>query len=102
MSALTRSALLAVLLEPLLGCPLGGSGGPTGTCPADATAHSTGTAVSALIGDPGCPEWGCGMNSATLADGIVFDELNTNGEPDRHGIRIVKAMIGSVPVKLQI
>src|SRR4051812_43441125 len=101
MSDVTRVALVAVLCELLAGCPPGT--GPSGTCAADA-ATRTGTATSALIGggDPTCPEWGCGTNSPTLADGIVFDELDTAGERDRHGIRIVEVKQSGVPVKLSV
>jgi len=102
MSDVTRVALVAVLSGLLAGCPPG-STGPIGTCAADATAR-TGTATSALIGggDPTCPEWGCGTNSPTLADGIVFDELDTAGGRDRHGIKIVDVKHDGVPVKLSV
>src|SRR5262249_27295524 len=55
------------------------------------------------VGDPGCPEWGCGMNSPTLADGVVFDELDSSmTQPDRHGIKIMSANQGGHNVKLHI
>ena len=30
-------------------------------------------------GDPSCPSWGCGANSATVGDGLVFDEIDSSG-----------------------
>jgi hypothetical protein len=35
-----------------------------------------------------CPGWGCNGNSATVGDGIVFDELNVFGVLTEAGIRI--------------
>jgi hypothetical protein len=86
-------ALVAVLSELLAGC-LTGSTASTGT----------GTVSSATgVGDPGCPEWGCGMNSPTLADGVVFDELDSSmAQVDRHGIKIVSATQGGHDVQLHI
>lgn len=104
MSNVTRFALVAVLSELIAGCPLGGGGGgggPVGTCTTAAAAR-TGTVSSALVGGPTCPDWGCGANSPTLADGIAFDELDAAGAPDRHGIQIVGAVHDGVPVMLQV
>jgi hypothetical protein len=102
MSIVTRFALVAGLSALFAGC-LAGSTGPTGTGASDEAA-GTGTTSSALgVGDPGCPEWGCGMNSPTLADGAVFDELDASmTEPDRHGIKIVTAKQAGHEVKLRI
>jgi hypothetical protein len=97
MSDPTKLALLAVLTELLTGCPprppVGGP--PVGTCPADATGHGTATAVSALDRGGGtCPEWGCGTNSPTIGDGIVFDELDSSQtQEDTHGIKIKSAIL---------
>lgn len=100
MSDVTRFALVAVLSELLAGCPPGT--GPTGTCAADAVAR-TGTVSSAsLVGGPTCPDFGCGANSPTLADGVAFDELDAAGTPDRHGIQIAGAVHGGVPVELRV
>lgn len=55
-----------------------------------------------------CPDWGCGTNSPTVGDGIVFDELNTAGVEDKHGIKIVEAYhqvsdsAPMVPVELHV
>jgi hypothetical protein len=35
-----------------------------------------------------CPTWLCGTNSATVGDGVAFDELNVDGLTDQAGIRI--------------
>lgn len=40
-----------------------------------------------------CPAWGCGTNSATVGDGLVFDELNSDGSPNRNGLRIDHAFL---------
>ncbi len=41
-------------------------------------------------GDPTCPYWGCGANSATVGDGLVFDELDSSGvQPNRGGLTVV-------------
>ena len=102
MSIVTRFAVVAGLSELLAGC-LSGATGPSETSGPDAVA-GTGTVSSALgVGDPGCPEWGCGMNSPTLADGVVFDELDASEtQPDRHGIKIVWAKQAGHEVKLRI
>jgi len=43
-------------------------------------------------GDPTCPAWGCGTNSATLGDGLVFDEIDSTGmDANRGGLRLVGA-----------
>jgi hypothetical protein len=48
-----------------------------------------------------CPIWGCGTNSATVGDGLIFDELDTNGSPNRYGMKIVSvAMADNTPVQL--
>jgi ADYC domain-containing protein len=100
MSTVTRFALVALLSELLAGC-LTVSTGPTGTGEPD---PATGTVSSAgVVGDPSCPEWGCGMNSPTLADGVVFDELDSSmTQPDRHGIKILSARQGGHSVRLHI
>ena len=64
MSIVTRFAVVAGLSELLAGS-LSGATGPSETSGPDAVA-GTGTVSSALgVGEPGCPEWGCGMNSPT-------------------------------------
>jgi len=52
--------------------------------------------------EPICAPWGCGTNSATVGDGVVFDELDGSGEPDARGVRIVKAKLGTKPVRLHV
>jgi hypothetical protein len=48
-----------------------------------------------------CP-W-CGGNSATVGDGIVFDELNVNSRIHHvDGPRILGAVLKQVPVRLQV
>jgi hypothetical protein len=58
---------------------------------------AVGVAMGALQGDAWagfCPYWGCGTNSATVGDGIVFDELSTTlGQPDEAGIYISKVTL---------
>jgi ADYC domain len=55
-----------------------------------------------------CLSWGCGSNSATVGDGIVFDELNTKGQArdPLKNVRILWAEVitplGWKPVHLQI
>jgi ADYC domain len=97
MSDAMKLSLLAVLTELLTGCPPRPPVGspPVGSCPADASGHGTATAVSALDrGGPGCPEWGCGTNSPTIGDGIVFDELDSSQTlEDAHGIKIKTAIL---------
>ncbi|HEY6173558.1 MAG TPA: ADYC domain-containing protein [Kofleriaceae bacterium] len=59
---------------------------------ADPTSDATtGEATSWVVPDPTCDDFICGGNSATLGDGVVFDELNTNGLPDVHRVRIIDA-----------
>jgi hypothetical protein len=42
-----------------------------------------------------CDTWGCGTNSPTVGDGLLFDELDASGaEPNRGGLRIVEARLG--------
>jgi len=102
MSDAMKLSLLVVLTELLTGCPPGGTGGPTATCPVDAAGHST--ATSALIGGTTCPEWGCGTNSPTIGDGVVFDELDSSQTmADAHGIRIRSAILDDgTPVDLRV
>ena len=55
-----------------------------------------------------CGGWGCGGNSATVGDGIVFDELNVNGKArdPLKNVRIrwaeVSTPLGWKPVRLQV
>lgn len=96
MSDAMRLSLLVVLTELLTGCPPRPPL-PVGTCAATGatTAGGTATATSALDrGGPGCPEWGCGTNSPTIGDGIVFDELDSSQTlEDAHGIKIKSAIL---------
>lgn len=55
-----------------------------------------------------CMVWGCGGNSATVGDGIVFDELNVKGKA-RHPLKNVRILwaeastsLGWRPVRLLI
>jgi hypothetical protein len=61
--------------------------------------------------DPVCDPWGCGANSATLGDGIVFDELDLSGAPSSAGVSILSvsaptgvgpAWIGVVGAELHV
>lgn len=47
--------------------------------------------TSSVTSEARCDPWGCGTNSATVGDGIVFDELDAAGTPNRNGVRIVSA-----------
>src|SRR4051812_14629085 len=63
--------------------------------------------VAARYVDPGgptCPEWGCGANSATVGDGLIFDELDSSGvSPNRGGLTIVGAKLASgLSVKVRV
>src|ERR1051325_7785358 len=55
-----------------------------------------------------CGGWGCGGNSATVGDGIVFDELNVNvwARDPLKSVRILWAVVmtplGWKPVQLQV
>ncbi|HEX3474101.1 MAG TPA: ADYC domain-containing protein [Kofleriaceae bacterium] len=101
MSTVTRFARVAVLSEVFAGC-LTVSTGPTGTGAPDTAGTST-VSSAGVVGDPSCPEWGCGMNSPTLADGVVFDELDSSmTQRDRHGIKIMSAKQGGHDVRLHI
>lgn len=55
-------------------------------------------------GDPTCPSWGCGENSATVGDGLIFDELDRTGNaPNRGGLQIIDAVAAdTTPVRLDI
>jgi len=57
--------------------------------------------ISSLDTDPSCPIWGCGTNSATVGDGVVFDELDGSGA-DTDGISIANAMRLGQPVVLRV
>lgn len=70
-------------------------------CLSDGTGPGAGGSEQAITG-PTCPDWGCGANSPTVADGVAFDELDAAGAPDRDGIQIVGAVQGSVPVRLNV
>ena len=54
--------------------------------------------------EPTCPVWGCGMNAATVGDGIIFDELDrTGGEDNTGGVRIVEVLAhGDKPATLGV
>jgi hypothetical protein len=50
-----------------------------------------------------CPTWGCGGNSATVGDGIVFDELNVLGLANDAGIRIRSVRLpDATPGRLEV
>lgn len=87
MSCLMRVALVTTVLGTTSGCPLPGTSDAmpdASTCSAPTT-----SAVPASLGDPTCPDFGCGTNSATVGDGVVFDELDASGrEPTTRGVRI--------------
>lgn len=104
MSSVTRIAMLAVLSELLAACAPGGPGA-VGTCAPDAATRGTGTVTSALVGGGAdCPEWGCGTNSPTIGDGVVFDELDSSATlEDAHGIKIKSAILDDGnPVDLHV
>lgn len=43
-------------------------------------------------GDPTCSTWGCGANSATVGDGLIFDEFDSSGiEANRGGLKYLSA-----------
>jgi hypothetical protein len=46
--------------------------------------------VLALGGGDGCPEWGCGTNSAWLGERLVFHELHARGEPNDQKLRVAR------------
>jgi hypothetical protein len=55
-------------------------------------------------GGPSCPDWGCGTNSPTVGDGVVFDELDSvmGVGVGPHHIAIVSAILDSRPVRLRV
>jgi hypothetical protein len=52
----------------------------------------------------GCQSWGCGTNSPTIGDGLLFDELDSSGaEPNRGGIFVVGAKLrDGTPVRVGV
>jgi hypothetical protein len=103
MSGLTRCFFRAILLGSVTVCA-GCGGTPVvfiGACPV--TSAPAASAVSRIGDDPTCPVWGCGANSPDAGDGVVFDELDSSGQmEDTHGIRIEKATLHGMPVKLHV
>lgn len=71
-----------------------------------ATDPRTGEAEQSIVPDPTCDDFICGGNSPTIGDGVIFDELNSDGWPDRHNVRILGATYHDpgtgtdIPVKL--
>jgi len=62
-------------------------------------------APTARIIDPGgCPDWGCGANSATVGDGLIFDELDSSMvTPNRGGLKIAGAkLVDGTPVTMRV
>lgn len=51
-----------------------------------------------------CDTWGCGTNSPTVGDGLLFDELDSSGAPNANGLSIVGATLGdrTTPLKLSV
>ena len=48
--------------------------------------------TSTMISEARCDPWGCGTNSATVGDGIIFDELDWSGmSANSGGVKIVGA-----------
>src|SRR5262249_1053855 len=91
MSDATKLALLAVLTELLAGCP---PHVPIGSCAPDASRRAPGPVVAGIGGGAAAPEWGWGMNSPTIGDGVVFDELDSSqAMEDAHGIKIKSALL---------
>jgi hypothetical protein len=98
MSDVTKLALLAVLTELLAGCtphpPIGSCAPDAGVARSTADTSGTGVVVSAIGGGTTCSPWGCGTNSPTIGDGILFDELDSSQTmEDAHGIKITKAVL---------
>jgi hypothetical protein len=63
----------------------------------------TSTSAQELVRD-GCPVYGCGTNSPTVGDGLVFDELDPTGAtPNRGGLYFSGAIAADgTPVKLRV
>lgn len=59
------------------------------------------TTISSVETDPTCPDWGCGTNSATVGDGVVFDELDGSGL-DTGAVRITRATRYGQAVELHV
>jgi hypothetical protein len=51
-----------------------------------------------------CDDWGCGTNSATVGDGLIFDEIDSSGAmPNSAGLKIVGATAGDgTPVHVYV
>jgi hypothetical protein len=60
--------------------------------------------VTPIAAGPRCPEWGCGTNSGTIGDGLIFDELDSSGvSPNRGGIKLVSAYAADgTPVRVRV
>jgi hypothetical protein len=78
----------------------------TGCITADLDPETSTDPVARYVdpGDPTCPYWGCGANSATVGDGLIFDELDSSGvSPNRGGLYLVGAKLASgTPVKVRV
>lgn len=72
----SSSALLAACVDPT-------------PAPAPATSVPTPLTGTTTDGTTRCQPWGCGANSATVGDGLIFDELDSTGlEANAGGVRI--------------
>src|SRR5690348_10578442 len=51
-----------------------------------------------------CDDWGCGTNSATVGDGLIFDEIDSSGAmPNAAGLKITGATAGDgTPVHVYV
>ncbi len=61
-----------------------------------------GVAYSRPPVEPSCDTWGCGANSATVGDGLIFDALDVSGKyPNRGGLTLVGAVArNGAPIRL--
>lgn len=77
--------------------------GLVGTLGACAVTEAEDTTVAAATGTR-CDLWGCGANSASVGDGIIFDELDWTGrEPNKSGTVITGAYDQyGTPVQLRV
>lgn len=91
MQYLSKLTLIAVALEPALGCKLQGNATPDAVSCADVKPPNQSYFFDS---GPTCPPWACGTNSATVGDGIAFDWIDGSGrEEGPHGIKIQSAKL---------
>jgi hypothetical protein len=88
-----------VVVGGLAGCPPNGQPDP-GACP-QASQSGRPDEIESFF-EPVCTPWGCGTNSATVGDGVVFDRLDGSGMTEINSVKIESAAIDGHAVRLQV